>query len=242
MSVLADVILAPDTRANQPAASTVADGTLYFVTDEGVLERADKDNNLWESYAGAAPVGQGNRIVIGYPSFGGVSGEDGRIGPPGPAGADGGAGGGAFVQRVSTQTGAVASNSTTIPLDDSIPQNTEGSEYMTLAITPTDAANKLQIDVSFFGSAATAAEIAVALFQDTTADALAADSVTDETNTARRQVLITHTMTAGTTSATTFKVRAGTSSGSELTFNGVSAGRLYGGVAASSIVITEYVP
>ena len=50
-------------------------------------------------------------------------------------------------------------------------------------------------------------------------------------------------MTAGTTSETTFKVRAGAStSGQSLFFNGKgggSAGRQYGGVMASSITITE---
>ena len=35
-------------------------------------------------------------------------------------------------QIVATQTGAVATGTTTFPEDDTIPQNTEGDEYMTL--------------------------------------------------------------------------------------------------------------
>lgn len=39
------------TRAAQPLATDVLDGTLYFVTDEGVIERSN--GVVWESYSGA---------------------------------------------------------------------------------------------------------------------------------------------------------------------------------------------
>lgn len=39
------------TRAAQPLATDVLDGTLYFVTDEGVIERSN--GTAWESYSGA---------------------------------------------------------------------------------------------------------------------------------------------------------------------------------------------
>ena len=41
---------------------------------------------------------------------------------------------GDMVQRVNTQTGAVATGTTLLPNDDTIPQNTEGTEFMTLAV------------------------------------------------------------------------------------------------------------
>jgi hypothetical protein len=46
-------------------------------------------------------------------------------------------------------------------------------------------------------------------------------------------------MTAGTIIATTFKVRVGCSGAGTTTFNGVAGGRIFGGVMASSITITE---
>lgn len=46
---LEDVILR-GTRAAQPAATTVAQGTLYFVTDESITERST--GAAWESYSG----------------------------------------------------------------------------------------------------------------------------------------------------------------------------------------------
>ena len=149
------------------------------------------------------------------------------------------------VQVVNTQTGAVASGSTVMPADDTIPQNTEGDQYMTLAITPTNASNKLRIDVVAHVACDTSSRnIAVALFQDSTANALA---VTDSPVLGgganfMRSVNFTHYMTAGTTSATTFKVRAGVETSGTVTFNGAGASRFYGGVFASSITITEIVP
>lgn len=144
-----------------------------------------------------------------------------------------------IIQVVNTQTGAVATGSTTIPFDDTIPQNTEGDEYMTLAITPTSATNKLKIDVTFNCAVSALAQVCVALFQDSTANAVAAMTPSRiEAAGVQTSCTFSHYMTAGTTSATTFKVRAGPTSGT-LTFNGSAGSRLFGGVMASSITITE---
>lgn len=147
---------------------------------------------------------------------------------------------GTVLQQVRTQTGAVASGSTAIPVDDTIPQSTEGDQYMTLAITPKSATSKLVIQVVFNGAVSTGGSIILALFQDSTANALAVGtSVQEPVNSAPMQAVLTHTMTSGTTSATTFKVRAAPGAGT-LTFNGASGSRLFGGVYISSILITEY--
>ena len=147
------------------------------------------------------------------------------------------------VQQIkNVQSGAVATGTTTVPLDDTIPQNTEGTEFMTLAITPTSATNKLKIDVVFLGTFSVTAWLIVALFQDTTAGALAVGANFQQTGTDANNVVFTHYMTAGTTSATTFKVRAGGQTAGTVTFNGQSTARLFGGVNASSITITELVP
>lgn len=154
-----------------------------------------------------------------------------------------GAGSVTVVQHVHTQTGAVATGSTALPFDDTMPQNTEGDEYLTLAITPTDAANTLQLEIVLWGTADVGTPwISTALFQDTTADALAATALLPAVATGGGPIHFRHELTAGTTSATTFKVRAGTSDGTQMTVNGQSAGRIFGGVMASSLTITEIVP
>jgi hypothetical protein len=147
---------------------------------------------------------------------------------------------GAVVQTVNTITGAVATGTVAaIPLDDTIPQITEGEQYMTLAITPLSATNKLKIEVVWIGASnATSPFLTVALFQDSTANALAcANQVSDQNGI--ETIKFTHYMVAGTTSSTTFRVRAGSTGVSTITFNGRTGGRLYGGVLASSITIHE---
>lgn len=141
-------------------------------------------------------------------------------------------------QTVSLITGAVATGSTVFPIDDTIPQNTEGDQYMSLAITPKSATSKLniQVVVNCGGDGTT---MAAAIFQDSTAGALAAGYVSPTAVNATDQIVINYSMVSGTTSATTFKVRAGLGTGLPMTFNGSSGNRFFGGVLASSITITE---
>ena len=149
---------------------------------------------------------------------------------------------GTVVQVVNTQTGEIVTGTTLTPVDDTIPQNTEGVECMTLAITPTNASNKLLIQVVANSShSASNPTYTVALFQDNTVNALAAIASFNSDASAGRPLsrILNHFMTAGTTNLTTFKVRIGANVGGTLTFNGIAGARYYGGVMASSITITE---
>jgi hypothetical protein len=145
------------------------------------------------------------------------------------------------VQIVSTNYSAVATGTTTIPYDDTIPQITEGDEYMTQAITPKSATNHLSIEVTFFGAVSTAQDFTVALFQDSTANALAANAVLQLTTNGEVNLKLTLDMVAGTTSSTTFRVRAGGVNAGTTTFNGAAAARKFGAIPKSNIKITEYI-
>ena len=143
---------------------------------------------------------------------------------------------GAVVQVKNFQTGDYDTGTTAIPYDTTIPQITEGKEFMTLNITPTSSSSKLRIEVLVNGSA-TASDATVALFVGTTANAL--NCGTDfEGNNIRQQFYVNHYMEAGSTSELTFRVRAGGTSGT-FYFNGNSGGGQMGGVLISSITITE---
>lgn len=144
---------------------------------------------------------------------------------------------GSVIQTVTTETGAYATGSTATPYDDTIPQITEGDQYMTLAITPNNTSNLLHIRSTVTFSVSQAANEAVALFQDSTASALATVGVVTATNN-MVTITFTHVMTAGTTSSTTFRIRIGGDAGT-VYFNGKSAARIYGGVCASSMIIQE---
>jgi len=147
---------------------------------------------------------------------------------------------GVLVQEVAANTTSRVTVSSGIPRDDTIPQNTEGVEVLTLAITPTSATNKLIIMFNTFGSQTGVGTPTSALFQDATANALAANTfnTVPSANYFVNGSLI-HVMTAGTTSSTTFKVRCG---GGTLYLNGNSTTRYYNGTASTTLTIREYKP
>ena len=146
---------------------------------------------------------------------------------------------GKVLQVVNFQTGTVDSGTTTMALDNTIPQQTEGNEFMTLAITPTSSSNKLLIEVSIQLDKNNGNTYMVALFQDSTANALAGIFTGGRGSGQSEYNTFKHFMTAGTTSATTFKVRAGSDGSGTITFNGRGGGAMFGGVSVSSITITE---
>jgi len=148
---------------------------------------------------------------------------------------------GAIAQVVNVMVNAVATGTTAMVDDNSIPQNDEGDQYMSLAITPKNTANKLKIEVVVFGTHSGGQENIVALFQDATANALACGKSEATNNGKLNLISFTHYMTAGTVAETTFKVRAGSNAGATYTFNGEGGIQHLGGVLASSITITEIV-
>jgi hypothetical protein len=146
---------------------------------------------------------------------------------------------GDIVQTVIYQTGASAAGTTRIPQDDTIPQITEGNEYMTLAITPTSAINKLLIDVVFCSSVVVVQAVIVALFKDAVTDAIAAVANNNPVVNYTEVTMLRHSMLAGGTVPATYRVRAGTNATETLYFNSCNVARIMGGVSASSITITE---
>jgi hypothetical protein len=143
------------------------------------------------------------------------------------------------VQTKYTTDSATATGSTAILIDDSIPQNTEGDQYMSLAITPTNAVNILQVEHGGqYESVGGALHLTLALFQDSTANALTARASYYGANAENNWLTLHYRMAAGTTSATTFKIRAGANANS-LRFNGFSGSRVYGGACYSYLKVTE---
>lgn len=151
---------------------------------------------------------------------------------------------GSVIQTQPSSTVTASSlGSTALPIDNSIPQSGEGNAISALdtTITPNNASNSLEISftVNICASGA-AGGIAVALFQDSGTDAINAWCAYGN-DTPFVTLSATHKMTAGTTSATTFKLRVGNSGGSTIWLNGQanSGARLFGGVATSNMIIKE---
>jgi len=148
---------------------------------------------------------------------------------------------GTIIQVVNTVSSAVATGTTVFTYSNTIPNNSQGDEYMTLAITPTNSSNKLFIQiVAFMASTATNAAMNGALYQDSTSNALAATvSPKNNANGAPTILTLNHFMAAGTTSETTFKFRGGNANSGTTSFNGISGSVTFGAIPKSSITITE---
>ena len=152
-------------------------------------------------------------------------------------------GGGKLVQVVYASISTVQTGTTTIPNDDTIPQNTEGTEFLTLAVTPTSSTNNLVIEARFNVShTAGPTSIIGALFQDSTANALAVSAITDPGANVLSEMTFYYKKVSGTTSSTTFKIRIGNDSASTVTINGSNSARKFGGVYSSWIQISEIAP
>lgn len=150
---------------------------------------------------------------------------------------------GFVIQLKETPYSAAGTTSTVIPVDDTIPQNTEGFEAMSQTIRPRSATNKLIIEgVAFLSHSSAASAMTAAVFQDSTANALAATTSVASTATGPAMVPFYHSMVAGTTISTTFRVRVGSNLAGTTTFNGNSGARLFGAISKSWIKVTEVAP
>jgi hypothetical protein len=144
------------------------------------------------------------------------------------------------IQLQGNETGAVAAGATLTPLDDTIPQITEGDQYMSQAITPTSAANLLAIEALFMGNSNNAsAVVIVALHQDAIANALAVTYAQMPLAAGRMIIPLSKVMLAGITVATIFRIRAGQIVAGSLTFNGTGGIRELGGGLTSYLRVRE---
>lgn len=147
---------------------------------------------------------------------------------------------GVIVQVIDTLSNAASTGTTQIPNDDTIPQSTEGTEFMTVSITPKSATNKLIIEASAWLTNNTADRwLTAALFKDSGADALASCTEYMATGAGSANTRVYHSETAGSTTARTYKIRCGSNGSGTLTFNGVSGARLFGASTHSYIRVTE---
>lgn len=149
--------------------------------------------------------------------------------------------GGSSVQAIiqiveATPYTTYSSHTAVIPLDDTVPQNTEGDEIITVSITPKKTTNRLRITCTSDVVTSSAAAAVVALFQDSIADALA---VTRNGYALYSNNTLIHEMEAGTTSSITFKIRLGPESSGTIYINGNNIARRFGGISAVRLRVEE---
>ena len=149
---------------------------------------------------------------------------------------------GALVNSSRSQTSTVQYGVDLINYDNTIPQSSEGQQFMTLSHTPLSSSNRLVIRVILYVSPTNTPTVVTALFKDSDANALSCNIKYHSTgsNTPSNPAFIEYHMTAGTTSAITFKVRSGPDAADTITINGESGAAKLGGTVYSSIEVLEY--
>lgn len=148
---------------------------------------------------------------------------------------------GRVVQTVREQTGEVATGTDVTVQDDSIPQSSEGDEYIDAAITSSSAANLIEVESQFNGtnSAAGITTMIYHLHVDATADAFAAVASRLAGAGNLMPLYVAGAFLAGTTSALTVNGFCGGVAAGTTTFNGVAGARIFAGVYASFIELRE---
>lgn len=144
---------------------------------------------------------------------------------------------GCVVQVVQTVLTTSVSCATLLPADNTIPQNNEGNEILSISITPSSASNKILIRVNVFGTTSGAAHFTAAVFKDSDVNALTTSG--GGTYFYDHLAALEYLDTAGTTSAITYKVRAGASANILYINSDYVGTRRYGGTAHTGITLME---
>lgn len=133
---------------------------------------------------------------------------------------------------------------TDLPVDDSIPQITEGVEVLSLTVTPTNAASVLHIRTDLALGAAAAGLVGAGLWIDSTAGALNADGTRVEGSTDVQRLVMDHYVSASNTTQRVYHVRIGPDAGGPANafLNGSGGGRYFGGVMRSTLSVDEILP
>ena len=147
---------------------------------------------------------------------------------------------GHVIQVANYTTGTMATGTTIIPYDNTIPQITEGTQFMSLAFTPKKANSKLKIIVNILLGASTTQSMVIAVFRDGTSNAIgsAFDARAYAPGAGGCTSFILY-VDANSISSSTFTVRAGLGAAGTTTFNGTDALSKLGGSLSSSITIEE---
>jgi len=149
------------------------------------------------------------------------------------------ASGGKVLQVKYTSISTVVDCSVAMPIDNTIPQKTEGTEVLTLAITPASATNYLHIYGTISGGTNNSGS-GLAIFQDDTASAIAAFPLALSADGRSMTNWSYHYyMAAGTTSETTFKLRIGTYDAHFYVNGNYSGTRPFGAVTMTNLFIEE---
>jgi hypothetical protein len=184
-----------------------------------------------------APLTAGQGVQIGSPAGG-----DRGVGSLNAAGVYI-AGHGTLAQVLRDVETTYSTTTSVIPDDNTIPQQSEGTEILAVTITPTNAASKIRIRCSVMATHGTAANpYILSLFQDSVASAFAATMGMGANSGWPQNTMIESVVDAASTTTRTYKLRIGGGTTGTVAINGNTTARLFGGVSASTMEVEEILP
>jgi hypothetical protein len=134
-----------------------------------------------------------------------------------------------------------SSGSTLLPIDNTIPQNSEGDQYLSIDFIPLSSKSTLEININATLGFSSTGTITMALFQDSGANAICVKPAGFISSSgAMIGAFMQHIFKSTSTSLTTFKFRAGNVNAGTTYFNG-NGSALFGGTLFSSITIKEFI-
>jgi hypothetical protein len=142
------------------------------------------------------------------------------------------------IQVAVTAYATNADLTTNIPLDDTIPQSSEGTQILSITFTPKSANSTIEIEFTGFGAASAANVIITALFKDSGANALATSTTIAGGAALPDVIALKYSEASGSVTARTYKINVGMNAGA-CRLNGTTTARLFGGTAACRLVIRE---
>jgi hypothetical protein len=131
------------------------------------------------------------------------------------------------------------------PLDDNIPQITQGIEVASATIVATSSSSRIIVwGVTNAANSGSGYHMAAALFKNSESNAISVASSGQPDSDRIQNLAVMYSTIAATTSPLVFRLRAGCNapSGTTLSINGVSGGRVYGGKMQSALIVQEVRP
>jgi len=145
---------------------------------------------------------------------------------------------GSIIQRTVGTYATSADLTAAIPVDDTLPLIGEGTQIISVSMTPRSTVNRFRARFSGFGANTAAGNYTVASLHLNGGSAVAVSLHESRANNIPGPIAFEYEWAPGVTTSQTIAVRAGPSAGTSR-MNGTGAGRLFGGAAICTLVVEE---
>lgn len=147
---------------------------------------------------------------------------------------------GAVIDRAFASYATYAALTTQIPGDNTVPQNTEGTQVLSVSLTPKSTTNRVRVRFQGeFSTNASPGSAAAALFTSASASAIASTLVTSPTADYAQPIVLEWEYVPATTSPLTFSIRVGPISAITMKMNGTATSQFFNGTVAATLVVEE---